>query len=145
MATTNPGWHLEQHWPGLVADRDEVMYDPKLLGNVADALHKKLSELTGVPAITSEASERTTVTTDSPAQGSLPDVEQHRYTLDIFASQLEDVKKWEGGDTFAAALRQGHAELTKVYKEVNEKLAIAFALIDAGAGNYRHANVANEG
>ncbi|MET9339128.1 hypothetical protein [Nonomuraea sp. NPDC003804] len=136
MASTDNGWYLEQSWPGLVADRDGVEYSPMELEKVANALWAKLPEVYG-----SDPTGQQAATTSGP--GSYPDVEQHGPALDFFADHLEGVKNWEGGRSFATALRQSHEELAKVYKEVNEKLVIAFALIDVGAGNYKRANAAN--
>ncbi|MFC4120090.1 hypothetical protein [Nonomuraea zeae] len=126
MASTENGWRLEQSWPGLVADRDGVEYSPVELGNVANILQGWLREVNG------------------SALGCYPDVERQGWTLDMFAQQLEQVKNWEGGRSFARALRQSHEELAKVYKEVNDTLSIAVLLIDAGAGNYTRANTVNE-
>ncbi|MFB9201425.1 hypothetical protein ACFFV7_09505 [Nonomuraea spiralis] len=139
MAPTDNGWHLEQSWPGLVADRDGVEYAPAELVKVASALWAKFPELYG-----SDPNARPTTAT-RPGQGSQPDVEGQGASLQVFADHLEHVKRWDGGKSFAAALMQGHKELTTVYEQVNEKLRIAFALIDAGAGNYKRADAANGG
>jgi len=138
MASTDNGWKLEQSWPGLEADRDGVEYSPSKLVKIANDLWAKYPEVSGI-----DPTGKRTGATGATA-GSHPDVDQHRFALDAFATQLEGVRNWPGGQTFAGALRQSHDELSKVYREVNEKLAIAFQLIDVGAGNYERANVANE-
>lgn len=139
MAPTDNGWHLEQSWPGLVADRDGVEYAPAELVKVANALWAKFPELYG-----SDPNARLTTAT-TPRQGSHPDVAEQGGSLQVFADHLAKVNRWDGGKSFGAALMQGHKELTAVYEQVNEKLRIAFALIDAGAGNYKRADAANGG
>ncbi|MFI9550154.1 hypothetical protein [Nonomuraea endophytica] len=136
MASIDNSWSLEQSWPGLVADRDGVEYSAEELGKVAAALWAKFPEIHG-----SDPTGRQS--TGLPLQGSCPDVEAHREALAAFATPLERMRNWSGGATFAAALKQSHAELTKVYTEVNAKLEIAFTLIEVGAGHYKDANAAN--
>jgi hypothetical protein len=126
MAPTDDSWQLEQSWPGLVADRDTVRYDPGAFDTVVRALQAKLSEVSG------------------STPGSYPDVKQQYYLLNAFAEHLEKAKNWDGGKSFAAALRQSHEELTNVYNEINGKLAIAVFLIEQSAQSYKHVNAANE-
>lgn len=139
MAPTDNGWHLEQSWPGLVADRDGVTYSPEELVKVANALWAKYPELNP------NDPKAPKVAAAPPGQGSCPDVVAQGHALGTFAAQLNHVQRWDGGKSFAAALMQSHKELTAVYQEVNDKLGIAFALIDAGAGNYKRASAANGG
>lgn len=119
------GWHLEKNWPGLVADRDGVTYTPSKLVNLAKDLNTQLTGLT------------------NSTQGSLADLQMYG-NLSYLASIFKDVKRWEGGDEFAAAITNAHTETTKIYQEIIEKLTIAVGLINAGAGNYQNANLANE-
>jgi hypothetical protein len=139
------GWHLNEVWPGLEADRDGVMYDAQLLGNVADAMWKALPTLTGVRFVPHETLEKSTDGNHPfPSNlGSQPDVAKVRENLEIFANHLLELDEWDGGLSFAAALRQSHDSLNKAYLELNQRLEIAFELISAGAGNYIRANAAN--
>ncbi|MGW2158453.1 hypothetical protein [Nonomuraea sp. NPDC001699] len=135
MAPTDNGWHLEQSWPGLVADRDGVEYSSTELEKVANAFWEKLPEVYGSDP-TGQRSPR------NAGQGSSPDVAQLGQLLNTFTEPLERIQSWDGGRNFAATLKQSHQGLTQVYHEVNQKLALAFALIDAGAGNYKRADAA---
>ncbi|MFI6180014.1 hypothetical protein ACIA8R_31045 [Nonomuraea sp. NPDC051191] len=125
MAPTDNGWHLEQSWPGLVADRDGVESSPSKIEEVANAFRDKLRELLAA------------------GQTPSPEMVEIGSSLEAFTKPLKTIKNWDGGVNFAATLMQGHQELTKVYDEVNEKLVLAIGLIYTGAGNYKQAEALN--
>ncbi|TYB64385.1 hypothetical protein FXF51_21985 [Nonomuraea sp. PA05] len=126
MAAADDGPELEQNWPGLVADRDTVQYDPDKFDAVAAALRGALNGLS------------------SGGEGSLSDVQSHSFTVSMLDEAIEDVGKWDGGVLFADALKKSHETLTAIYSELTPAAEAAVRLIGASAASYRQANQANE-
>jgi short-subunit dehydrogenase len=126
LSPPNQGWHLEQDWAGLNPDRDGVTYSASKLKKLGEQLNEELVKLTGMKA------------------GSLND-----FTVKADLSDLkilfDDVERWNGGHAFMATVQQGHKEFSEVYQEIIDKLQIAIALVNAGAGIYNGVDYANLG
>lgn len=147
----DPGWHLEQSWPGLQAQRDGVTYSASTLTKIAEELQTLMNSLSG-----STASGQPSPSGGVP--GSLPHLQSDGnltyLATNMFGAREADapelklqgdtLRDWAGGRTFGQALISGHNEMSTIYQQVIEKLQVAIALVQEGAANYKGANQANE-
>ncbi|MFI7441216.1 hypothetical protein [Nonomuraea indica] len=110
-----------EKWPGLDAERDGVKYpeEPKKrFEQLATQLTEALDDLQG------------------SGRGSLTDLTTQG-NLSGFTQQVRAIDRWDGGRSFADTLDLGHDELTKIYGQVNEKFAVAIALVRSGGGIFQ--------
>lgn len=120
------GWHLESDWAGLDPEREGVTYSASKLKKLAEQLTDEFAKFVG----------------DKP--GSVNDLDVKANLLGMKMA-VEQIKRWEGGQTFVATVQNGHKEFTEAYREIAEKTRIAIELINAGAGNYERVDIANVG
>ncbi|GAA3188413.1 hypothetical protein [Nonomuraea roseoviolacea] len=116
--------HCGQKWPGLDADHELLEHpeDPKKkFQELADQLTAELTALTGMK------------------HGGVQDV-QAKASLENLRSQVQGIKRWDGGKVFVETAQRGQEQLTDIYGQVNEKLRIAIDLIKVGGGIYDKAN-----
>ncbi|MFJ2032844.1 hypothetical protein [Streptosporangium sp. NPDC087985] len=114
---------LEASWPGLDPKKDEIEHNTDKLKNLARELQNVLDRLEGVE------------------KGSLSDLTNRTNVAGMRAA----VADWEAGEVFFGSLENGHTKFTHVYGQSIEKLRAAITLINAGAGVYDGAAVANGG
>ncbi|MEU7741668.1 hypothetical protein [Nonomuraea sp. NPDC049158] len=120
------GWRLESDWAGLDPEREGVTYSASKLKKLAEQLAEEFAKFAG----------------DKPGSVNDLDVKANLVGMKV---AVEQIKRWEGGQTFVATLQNGHKEFTEAYREVAEKTRIAIELINAGAGNYERVDIANVG
>lgn len=128
---------LEDHWPGMDAERVGVVFDEKAIAGSAQALRDALRRLTGEGG-SDEGSD------PLAGQGTIDDLTQYT-SLSQLRTQLQSVPRWEGGLTFAQMLETSHQEFVTIYRDVQKAFDTAIALIDAGAGNYGAVSDVNVG
>ncbi|MER7363328.1 hypothetical protein ACI2LC_34640 [Nonomuraea wenchangensis] len=126
MGETQP----PKNWPGLEAERDGVTYDAKKIASIAEALREAMKPMGG-----GNYGEYPGSIHDLSLNGSLKAESDH----------LRSVGRWQAGESFADTLDQAHREFLNVYEEALNNLSVAIALVNAGAGNYKITNAANEG
>ncbi|GAA4223401.1 hypothetical protein FHR32_001256 [Streptosporangium album] len=114
---------LTTPWPGLDPKKDEIEHNPTKLKNLATDLQNMLTRLQGTET------------------GSLSDASM-RTTVMALSTVTED---WPAGKFLFDAMEKGNKEFTHVYQEIINKLEAAIVLIQAGAGIYDGANIANGG
>ncbi|SDH00660.1 hypothetical protein SAMN05421505_11086 [Sinosporangium album] len=120
------GWSLESDWPGLTAERDEVVYSADKLKKIAGELEVMLKALEGSGA---GSLSHLAANTELSDQGSL----------------VKGVDRWNGGSAFFDTLKDANREFTQVYTDVAARLKAVVSLIEVGAGIYDRAGQANLG
>ncbi|MEU6729015.1 hypothetical protein ABZ917_35370 [Nonomuraea wenchangensis] len=126
MGETQP----PKNWPGLEAERDGVTYDAKKIASIAEALREAMKPIGGG--------------TYGQYPGSIQDL-SFNGSLKAESDHLRSVDRWQAGESLATTLEQAHREFLNVYEEVLKNMTVAITLVDAGAGNYKITNAANEG
>ncbi|WP_433512522.1 hypothetical protein ACQP2T_53830 [Nonomuraea sp. CA-143628] len=120
------GWRLESDWAGLDPEREGVTYSASKLEKLAKELEGEFTKFVG----------------DKP--GSVNDLDMKANLLSMKVA-VDQIKRWEGGQTFVATVQNGHKEFTEAYREIAEKTRIAIELINAGAGIYKRVDAAHGG